>query len=166
MFQCRLFSTSRSLLKNSPISKTIPKPTKEISDVASFLNHIGRSTSEFNEAFPTWESLFTSTSKEMKAAGIDVKPRKYILEQVERYRKTAALNNNNPTEIFNATKEIKLHPKKHGGERNLNKYLAQKRILERIELAKTQKQYRKSQRALELKYKQLDKLHEQADHAL
>ncbi|KAG0681021.1 telomere length regulation protein [Pichia californica] len=166
MFSRRLFSTSAGVLKQSPLSKTIPKPTKEITDVASFLQHIGRNTTEFSEAFPTWDALFTSTSKEMKAAGIDVKPRKYILEQVENYRKTASLSNNDSTSILNATKEIKLHPKKNGGERKLNKYLAQKRILERIEIAKIQKQYRKAQHATELKYKQLDKLHLQNNDTL
>lgn len=165
MFSKRLFSTSTSVFK-SATTKIIPKPTKEIPDVASFLNHIGRNTSEFSEAFPTWDALFTSSSKEMKAAGIDVKPRRYILEQVENYRKSSILNNDDPTSIFTATKEIKLHPKKNGGERNLKNYLAKKRILERIEIAKIQKQYRKTQRATELKYKQLDKLHSQQNHTL
>ena len=165
MIHRRFLSTSTSLLKQTPLSKKIPQPTKEIPDVPAFLNRIGHNTAEYAEAFPTWDALFTSSSKEMKAAGIDVKPRKYILHQVENYRKAAFLEND-PKAVFESIEEIKLHPKKNGGERNLNKYLAQKRILERIELAKTQKQYRKAERARELKYRQLDKLHLQANQTL
>lgn len=161
----RLFSSSAVICKQSPLSKKIPQPTKEIQDVPAFLNHIGRNCSEFTEAFPTWDSLFTSTSREMKAAGIDVKPRKYILEMVENYRKAAFLSND-PTAIVNATSENKIYPKKNGGERKLKQHLAKKRILERIELAKTQKQFRKDQRATELKYATLDKLHQQYNHSL
>lgn len=165
MLSRRLFSTSAALLKQSPLSKKIPQPTKEIPDVPAFLNRIGHNTAEYAEAFPTWDALFSSSSKEMKAAGIDVKPRRYILEQVENFRKAAFIEND-PKAVFESVAEIKLHPKKNGGERNLNKYLAQKKVLQRIELAKTQKQHRKAQRATELKYKQLDKLHFQANQTL
>jgi hypothetical protein len=159
----RYFSTTTTLFKRAPISMKIPKSTKEISDVPAFLNHIGRQCSEFHEAFPNWDALFTSTSKDMKAAGIDAKPRKYILDQVERYRKASFISN---IPVNEATKEIKLHPKKNGGERKLNQYMAKKRILERIELAKTLKQHRKSNKALQLKYKYFDKLHVEQNHIL
>lgn len=159
----RQFSTSTVALKRCALSKKIPQPTKDIPDVAAFLGHIGRNTGEFSEAFPTWESLFSSSSREMKAAGIDPKPRKYILEQVERFRKAAFVTH---TPVADAIKEIKLYPKKNGGERKLNQYLAKKRILDRIELAKSLKQFRISERALQVKYRQFEKLHTTANHTL
>lgn len=85
----------------------------------------------------------------MKAAGIDVKPRRYILYQVEQYKQHGEV------------KEIKLFAKKNGGERKFNQYIAKKKVLDNIELAKTLKKYRKDNNALLLKYKHLDKLHSQ-----
>ena len=159
----RQFSTSARLLKHSPHTAKIPQPTKEIANVEAFLTHIGHNTVEFKEAFPTWESLFTSSSREMKAAGIDVKARKYILDQVERYRKAALVTK---TPVLDAIKEITPSVMKHGGERKLNQYLAQKRILERIELAKALKQYRKEERAILQKYKAFERLHSELHHTL
>jgi hypothetical protein len=162
----RHFSTTALRAKNasaSALSAKVPSSTKEVPDVATFLGKIGRNTKEFSEAFPTWDALFTSSSKDMKTAGIDCKQRKYILHQVECYRKAAFVERINPSTVLH---EIKAGVKKHGGERKLNQYLAKKRILDRIETAKAQRQFRKAQKSLEMKYQQLDKLHAQQNHHL
>ncbi|KAH3679830.1 hypothetical protein WICPIJ_008492 [Wickerhamomyces pijperi] len=67
-------------------STFVPQPTPLIPDVATFFNKIGRGTAEQAENFPTWESLFTTTSFEMKEKGLDIQTRRYILKQVEHLR--------------------------------------------------------------------------------
>lgn len=86
---------------------------------------------EHLETFPSWDSLFTTKSPQLKAAGLDVQTRKYLLFQVEQFRKHG--------EITTLTTPRKLN----GGERKANQHLAKKMVLERIELAKTQKLLRK-----------------------
>lgn len=66
--------------------KTIPPPSEDIPDVETFLNKIGRNTIEFKEHFEDWNKLFSMKSREMKAAGIDVQARRYILNQLEKFR--------------------------------------------------------------------------------
>ncbi|TID21042.1 hypothetical protein CANINC_003537 [Pichia inconspicua] len=148
----RLFSSTCSLLRAS--TSSIPKPTDQIPDVQTFLTKIGRNTVEYQSAFPTWDSLFTATSKDLKSAGVDVPARRYILHQVEKFKRS---NDVQPT-----SKSVK----KNGGERKFNQYLAQKRILDRIHTAQQLKQYRKQLKLTQMQYNRFDKIHRDLGHSL
>lgn len=137
-------------------------PTKSIPDVAAFLSHIGRNCSEFAEAFPSWDALLNAKSKNLKTAGVDIKSRRYILAQVEKFKQSQVLGN----DVFTATKEIKILKKKNGGERKLNQYLSNKNILQRIDQAKHIKNFKKSNNLKNLTYNKFDKLHENLNHNL
>lgn len=114
-----------------PLPRPVPKPSAAIADAGAFLAAAGRNLAEHAEALPTWESLFTTTGPQLKAAGLDVQSRRYLLKQVEHYRQHGEL----------AT--LRQSRKLNGGERKANQHLAKKMVLERIELAKTQKILRK-----------------------
>lgn len=152
MISLRYFTTTSSLKRVLPA--TIPSPTTQIPDVESFLTKIGRNSAEFTSNFPNWNSLFTATSNDLKSAGIDVPTRRYILKQVEYYRR---FNNVNP---------IKKSVKKNGGERKLNQYLAQKRILDRIKTAQQLKIFRKESKNIDKLYEKFDKIHHNLGHTL
>ncbi|EME39343.1 hypothetical protein DOTSEDRAFT_75151 [Dothistroma septosporum NZE10] len=65
----------------------IPKPTPFVPDPSAFLTLIGRNTSAHASKFPTWDSLFTMSSAQMKDAGIEPpRARRYILWWRERFR--------------------------------------------------------------------------------
>ncbi|KAH3675834.1 hypothetical protein WICMUC_002480 [Wickerhamomyces mucosus] len=72
---------------------TIPKPTSAIPDVETFLNKIGRNSSEHLEIFPEWSSLFTITSRELKEKGIDTAARRYLLNQINHLRNGDEIRN-------------------------------------------------------------------------
>lgn len=58
----------------------------KVKDVASFLGTIKRGCEIYTNKFPTWESLFTTDSAAMRAAGIQCRQRKMILRWVHKYR--------------------------------------------------------------------------------
>ncbi|KAI9347058.1 IGR protein motif-domain-containing protein [Pilaira anomala] len=66
---------------------TVPSVRGNIQDVPSFMKAIGRKCEDVAGKFESWEQLFTTKSRAMKAdMGINTKQRKYILSWVERYR--------------------------------------------------------------------------------
>ncbi|KAG6031162.1 hypothetical protein E4U41_007679 [Claviceps citrina] len=80
---------SRSLHKTRP-AHPIPPPRPFVPDVPTFLTLIGRGLHRHASKFPTWESLFSLTSPELKALGIEpVRSRRYLLQWMERYRNGA-----------------------------------------------------------------------------
>ncbi|VVT43702.1 mitochondrial 37S ribosomal protein mS41 [Magnusiomyces paraingens] len=83
----------------------VPAPTENIPDLAAFLNAIGRKSIDHEETIGTWEKLMTMSSQQMKADGIDVRSRKYILAWREKFAKGDELC------------EIKRGKKSWGGER-------------------------------------------------
>lgn len=55
--------------------------------VEKFLNTIGRGCGEYADKFEgSWEKLFTTKSRGLRALGIPLRPRKWILHWTERYR--------------------------------------------------------------------------------
>lgn len=122
---------TNSLLRSSLASQLrfkstfVPQPTPLIPDVTAFFNKIGRGTIEQVEHFPTWESLFTTSSFEMKEKGLDIQTRKYILKQVEHLRQGEKIH-----------EHLKGKKSYYGGEykrkENTAKILAKKRA-ERIQ---------------------------------
>jgi hypothetical protein len=66
---------------------TIPEPIPLIPDVATFLTVIGRGLKQHAEKFPSWESLFSLTSPQLKELGIEPpRTRRYLLQWLQRYR--------------------------------------------------------------------------------
>ncbi|KAG7125555.1 Protein FYV4 like protein [Verticillium longisporum] len=68
----------------------IPQPVPLVPDVPTLLKVLGRGLSQYAEKFPTWNSLFTSDSTQMKELGIEPpRTRRYLLAWLERYRQGA-----------------------------------------------------------------------------
>ncbi|EDO18868.1 hypothetical protein Kpol_1023p37 [Vanderwaltozyma polyspora DSM 70294] len=88
MISRRFLSISRPLLKLNNTKVSIPKTNESIPDVDTFLKKIGRSCHEASETYGNnWSNLFTWKSRALKRRGITAQQRKYILEQVERYKR-------------------------------------------------------------------------------
>jgi hypothetical protein len=61
-----------------------------VPDVQTFLTLIGRGLNKHASKFPSWESLFSLTSLELKELGIEPpRTRRYLLQWMQRYRKGA-----------------------------------------------------------------------------
>ncbi len=59
-------------------------------DVETFLTLIGRGLNKHASKFPSWQSLFSLTSLELKELGIEPpRTRRYLLQWMQRYRKGA-----------------------------------------------------------------------------
>ncbi|KAL3234959.1 Small ribosomal subunit protein mS41 [Nakaseomyces bracarensis] len=102
---------------------TVPSPSKDIPDVSTFLKAIGRECGELEETFENkWENLFKWDSRVMKEKGVSVQQRRYILQQVQKFR--------NGEDI----KEIKKGKKSFfGGERNRKANIAKWRAEQKIQ---------------------------------
>ncbi|KAF8437802.1 IGR protein motif-domain-containing protein [Terfezia claveryi] len=87
----------------------VPPVTNAIPNSATFLKLIGRGAFVHATKLASWESLFKSTSAQLKEAGVEpARLRKYIISQRERYRVAGG-----KIEV----KEVKRGVKKDGGER-------------------------------------------------
>lgn len=106
----------------SLIKPTIPPPTtNSVPSVAAFLNLIGRNASIHTPKL-TWESLFNSTSAQLRTAGIEpARLRRYIIWQRERYRVARG---------GLKLKEVKRGTKIDGGERRRDMVRAVRRTQE------------------------------------
>lgn len=94
------FTRVLSPLKRIPLSRqctrcyhggmpkpVIPPPIPFVPDAPTFLTAIGRGLSAHASKFPTWSSLFTTTSAQMREAGVEpARSRRYLLWWLERYR--------------------------------------------------------------------------------
>src|SRR6478609_1206079 len=75
-------------LHKSRRQPSIPSPKPFVPDVQTFLSLIGRDMSKHASKFPTWESLFSLGSNEMKELGIEPpRRRRYLLNWLDRYRR-------------------------------------------------------------------------------
>ncbi|KAI9183274.1 telomere length regulation protein [Blastocladiella emersonii ATCC 22665] len=88
----RGFSTSASALAQAATTtaakatRTVPPPRGKVTDVKSFLYYIGRNSDAVEPKIKSWDALFTSTSEEFKAMGLNPRQRKYVLLWAERFR--------------------------------------------------------------------------------
>lgn len=115
----RPFSTSFVSFKTNTSTRT----KENVKDLETFLNLIGRNCIEHVELFENDLQKFLNTSsKEMKALGIDIQTRKYMLRWINKFQ-----NDLEPL------REHKKGKKKNGGERNSKEVLAKRRALERLE---------------------------------
>lgn len=80
-------STPYALISYVKSKATIPTPTAEIPDVATFLKKIGRGCEEQAENFASWEEFMKADGYVMKGKGIDVRTRRYILNWKEKFAK-------------------------------------------------------------------------------
>ncbi|KAI4167492.1 MAG: hypothetical protein LQ343_007170 [Gyalolechia ehrenbergii] len=66
----------------------IPPPTPFVPDSKTFLSVIGRNLSQHAAKIPTWESLFSLTSVQLRKLGVEpARTRRYLLWWRERFRK-------------------------------------------------------------------------------
>ncbi|KAL9028030.1 MAG: hypothetical protein Q9196_003539 [Gyalolechia fulgens] len=66
----------------------IPPPTPFVPDSKTFLSLIGRNLSQHAAKIPTWESLFSLTSVQLRKLGVEpARTRRYLLWWRERFRK-------------------------------------------------------------------------------
>lgn len=65
----------------------VPRPTPFVPDAETFLTLIGRNLKQHASKFPSWESLFTMTSPQLKELGVEPpRTRKYLLRWREKFR--------------------------------------------------------------------------------
>lgn len=108
----------------SNIIRSIPKPTKIIPDVTTFLKLIGRNCIEYESIFENkWDNLFNWKSMTLKEKGIPIQQRKYILLQVDHF------TNGLPIREFKKGKKSFF-----GGERHQKENRAKHRAQERLKL--------------------------------
>ncbi|MCJ1298511.1 hypothetical protein MMC08_001301 [Hypocenomyce scalaris] len=66
----------------------IPPPTPFVPDSKTFLTLIGRSLTQHAAKIPTWESLFSLTSAQLRELGVEpARSRRYLLWWRDRFRK-------------------------------------------------------------------------------
>ncbi|KAL2268630.1 hypothetical protein VTJ83DRAFT_3476 [Remersonia thermophila] len=65
----------------------VPSPIPFVPDVETFLTLIGRGLKQHASKFPTWESLFTLSSDQLRELGIEpARTRRYLLRWRENFR--------------------------------------------------------------------------------
>ncbi|KAI0490709.1 IGR protein motif-domain-containing protein [Xylaria cf. heliscus] len=81
-------STTRAASTTStPKPPQIPSPTPLVPDVETFLTVIGRDLKQHASKFPSWDSLFTLTSEELRELGVEPpRSRRYLLQWCRRFR--------------------------------------------------------------------------------
>lgn len=61
-----------------------------VPDVPTLLKVLGRGLSQYADKFPSWDSLFTLTSDQMRELGVEPpRTRRYLLTWLDRYRRGA-----------------------------------------------------------------------------
>ncbi|KAJ0163456.1 Protein FYV4, mitochondrial [Colletotrichum tanaceti] len=66
----------------------VPSPIPLIPDVPTFLKVIGRGLSQHADKFPSWKSLFTLSSTQLRELGLEPpRTRRYLLTWIEKYRR-------------------------------------------------------------------------------
>ncbi|KAL2760587.1 hypothetical protein ACRALDRAFT_1078755 [Sodiomyces alcalophilus JCM 7366] len=82
--------TQTRWLHRTRAPKPLPSPIPIVPDVPTFLKVIGRGLSQYADKIPSWESLFSLSSTQMRELGIEPpRTRRYLLNWLERYRKGA-----------------------------------------------------------------------------
>ena len=81
---CRLQQQQRTITE---LRKEIPKPLPFVPNVETFLTLIGRNMKQHTSKFPSWSSLFSLSSTNLKDLGIEpARDRRYLLRWIENYR--------------------------------------------------------------------------------
>ena len=83
----KLQHPSRSLHRQISV-KEIPSPTPFVPDSKTFLSLIGRNLVQHAAKIPTWESLFSLTSVQLRKLGVEpARTRRYLLWWRDKYRR-------------------------------------------------------------------------------
>jgi len=78
----------RHLHARTSTSQLIPQPTPFCPDAPTFLSLIGRGLSQHAAKIPTWQSLFSLTSHQLRELGVEpARTRRYLLWWRDRFRK-------------------------------------------------------------------------------
>ncbi|CAH2352451.1 protein Fyv4p, mitochondrial [[Candida] railenensis] len=121
-----LIPLSVKYFSSTPVTcktNTSTRTKENVHDLETFLTLIGRNCIEHAEAFENdLEKFLNTSSKEMKALGIDIQTRKYMLRWINKFQ-----NDLEPL------REHRQGKKKNGGERNSKEVLAKRRALARLE---------------------------------
>ena len=65
----------------------IPSPTPFVPDAPTFLSLIGRNLSQHAAKIPSWEALFSLTSKQLRELGVEpARSRRYLLRWRDKFR--------------------------------------------------------------------------------
>ena len=65
----------------------MPAPIPIVPDVATLLSIIGRNMKQHTIKFPTWEALFTLSSKQLRELGVEpTRDRRYLLRWLQKFR--------------------------------------------------------------------------------
>lgn len=82
--QCLRHLHARASASQPPI----PQPTPFVPDASTFLKLIGRNLSQHAGKIPTWQSLFSLTSTQLRELGVEpARTRRYLLWWRDRFRK-------------------------------------------------------------------------------
>jgi hypothetical protein len=77
----------RCLHKSMPVHP-IPSPTPFVPDAQTFLTLIGRNLSQHASKIPTWETLFSLSSEQLRELGVEPpRARRYLIRWREKFRK-------------------------------------------------------------------------------
>lgn len=115
----RTFSSTPVAFKTNTSTRT----KENVHDLETFFSLIGRNTIEHLDTFESDLTKFLDTSsRQMKAKGIDVSTRRYMLRWKHKF-----VNDLEPL------REHKRGKKKNGGERNAKTVLAKRKALQRLE---------------------------------
>jgi hypothetical protein len=83
----RRAASSSSSSTTPPSVPTIPEPTPFCPDVSTFLTLIGRGMTTHASKFPTWESLFSLDSAQLRELGIEPpRSRRYLIQWRRRFQ--------------------------------------------------------------------------------
>ena len=87
----------------------VPKPTPFVPDAETFLKLIGRSLSSHASKFSSWEEMFTLSSAQLKARGLEPpRARKYFLRWREKFRRGDYGIGGDLKHVSNGTAELRV----------------------------------------------------------
>lgn len=86
-FQRPVCLQCRSLHSGNAAPVRIPKPTPFVPDAQTFLTLIGRNMAQHAAKIPSWETLFSLTSQQLRESGVEpARARRYLLWWRDRFR--------------------------------------------------------------------------------
>lgn len=87
----------------------VPKPTPFVPNAETFLKLIGRQLSSHASKFSSWEEMFTMSSAQLKARGLEPpRARKYFLRWREKFRRGDYGIGGDLTHVSNGTAELRV----------------------------------------------------------
>lgn len=86
-----------------------PPPTPFVPDVQTFLKVIGRKSSQHAAKFPSWEALFSVTSAQLRALGLEpARARRYLLRWRDKFRNGQFGVGGDLTDVVDGAGEVRI----------------------------------------------------------